>query len=169
MVDVELSDDPVFGDTLAGYRSVLALPIYDRGEIAMWAILLGTQRDTFSETQFEDLLLRANLIGLSMQNFNISRQLKKANERNREEIDRIARIQRALLPAALPTVPGVEFAVSYETFDQAGGDLYDFYQLPSCTSGTRIAVIIRGCLRTRTSRGGGYGNGAFVSRVILPR
>ena len=141
-VDIDVTDDSVFGDTLTGYRSALSLPIYERGEIAMWAILLGDQRDTFSESQFEDLLLRANLIGLSLQKFVISAALKKANERNREEIDRIASIQRALLPAALPKVPGLEFAVSYVTFDRAGGDLYGFYKLPDAVGGNRIGIII---------------------------
>ena len=41
----------------------------------------------------------------------------------------MARIQRALLPQPIPDIPGIRLAVSYETFGQVGGDLYDFIPL----------------------------------------
>jgi sigma-B regulation protein RsbU (phosphoserine phosphatase) len=48
-------------------------------------------------------------------------------------IDREARqmgeLQRALLPASLPRVSGLEIAASYEPTGRAGGDLYDFFPL----------------------------------------
>src|SRR5258707_11906626 len=49
------------------------------------------------------------------------------------QIDREARqvgeLQRALLPASLPRIAGLEIAVSYEPSGRAGGDLYDFFPL----------------------------------------
>jgi sigma-B regulation protein RsbU (phosphoserine phosphatase) len=39
-----------------------------------------------------------------------------------------------LLPDPLPQIPGLEIAASYETFGEAGGDLYDFIQLDKATS-----------------------------------
>jgi sigma-B regulation protein RsbU (phosphoserine phosphatase) len=56
-------------------------------------------------------------------------QLQEANHKIRQEVERIAAIQRALLPIRLPAIQGVELAASYATFDQAGGDLYDFLPL----------------------------------------
>jgi len=56
----------------------------------------------------------------------ISKQLLHANERIQREVEQIARIQRAMLPQSLPTIPGIKIASNYETFDTAGGDLYDF-------------------------------------------
>ena len=53
-------------------------------------------------------------------------QLKEATARIRAEVEHIAAIQRALLPLKLPAIQGLEIATSYETFDEAGGDLYDF-------------------------------------------
>jgi sigma-B regulation protein RsbU (phosphoserine phosphatase) len=48
-------------------------------------------------------------------------------------IDREARqvgeLQRALLPASLPRIAGLEMAASYEPSGRAGGDLYDFFPL----------------------------------------
>src|SRR6185503_9039699 len=59
----------------------------------------------------------------------------------------IAKIQRTLLPLDLPQIPGLSIATSYETFDTAGGDLYDFTVLPTPPEGpTRfdgwIAMVI---------------------------
>jgi serine phosphatase RsbU (regulator of sigma subunit) len=62
-------------------------------------------------------------------------QLKEATERIRAEVEHIAAIQRALLPLKLPIIAGLEIAASYETFDQAGGDLYDFISI-SAPSGS---------------------------------
>jgi serine phosphatase RsbU (regulator of sigma subunit) len=72
--------------------------------------------------------------------------LRNANERIRLEMNRIAQIQRALLPGSLPVIPGTDIAVSYETFDEAGGDLYDLYPLSQAHGGSpddqRWAVLI---------------------------
>ncbi len=38
-------------------------------------------------------------------------------------------LQRALLPASLPRIAGLEIAVSYEPSGRAGGDLYDLFPL----------------------------------------
>ena len=51
---------------------------------------------------------------------------EQVNRKLDAEVDRIASIQRALLPAELPQVNGLDMVVSYETFDRAGGDMYAF-------------------------------------------
>jgi sigma-B regulation protein RsbU (phosphoserine phosphatase) len=53
-------------------------------------------------------------------------QLQEATKVIQGEVEHIAAIQRALLPQKLPAITGLEIATSYETFDKAGGDLYDF-------------------------------------------
>jgi len=40
-------------------------------------------------------------------------------------MQRIANIQKALLPCPMPEIPGLSAAASYSVFDQAGGDLYE--------------------------------------------
>jgi len=47
------------------------------------------------------------------------------------EVDRIATIQKCLLPPPTPTVPGLEVAEWSETYDRAGGDQYDYVPLPN--------------------------------------
>jgi hypothetical protein len=52
-------------------------------------------------------------------------------ERRREvEMDLVARMQRGLLPRALPRISGWEVAARSELADRAGGDLYDVLQAP---------------------------------------
>ena len=46
------------------------------------------------------------------------------------ELQTIADLQQALLPAELPRVPGLELAAHYQTANRAGGDYYDFFPLP---------------------------------------
>ncbi len=53
-------------------------------------------------------------------------------ERERDQVQHLARaLQRALLPPALPDVPGVEVAAYYHpaSADEVGGDFYDIFPL----------------------------------------
>jgi sigma-B regulation protein RsbU (phosphoserine phosphatase) len=119
-----LRGDPVVGDALAGYRSMMAIPLFDGGEALNWAVTLRPQPDAFSVAELEETLLRANLGGAAVKNALMTRELRSAHAAIRREVEQIAKIQRALLPAELPEIPGLEIGVSYETFDQAGGDMY---------------------------------------------
>ena len=120
-----LRDDPVFGDRLARFGSMMAIPLFDQGEPLNWSITLREDPQGISEKELEDSILRSNLGGATVKNVIVNRQLREANATVRREIEQIARIQRALLPQTLPKIPGLSIATSYETFDTAGGDLYD--------------------------------------------
>jgi phosphoserine phosphatase RsbU/P len=57
---------------------------------------------------------------------------RKAADRDRERLQQlVASLQRSLLPATLPAVPGVEAAAHYHmaSVDEVGGDFYDLFQL----------------------------------------
>jgi len=133
LLDLHLADDPVLGDRLAAYRSFMAVPLFDDGEPLNWAIVVRKKPNAFSLEQLENQILRGNLIGGTVRTVLLANRLRKANETIRSEMDRIASIQRALLPSAMPRVPGVSLAASYETFDTAGGDIYSFRKLDSKT------------------------------------
>jgi serine phosphatase RsbU (regulator of sigma subunit) len=55
------------------------------------------------------------------------------------ELRTIGDIQKSLLPAALPEVPGYRLAVHYATSARSGGDYYDFFPLPDGRLGLLIA------------------------------
>lgn len=123
---LDAAADPVLGDRLATFGSLMAIPLFDNGEPINWAISLRRNPEGFSVADVEDQILRSNLVGNTVRTVVLAKQLREANERNREEVERIVRIQKALLPDSMPAIPGVSLAASYETFDRAGGDLYTF-------------------------------------------
>jgi len=126
--DVDLSHEPSLDGKLGRYRSLMAVPVVSIDVPIDWVVLLETDI-VFNERDVEDLIMRANLIGAMAQNLQTSNQLRLANGHIDAELEQIARIQRSLLPDHLPSIPGVQIATSYSTFDVVGGDLYDFTAL----------------------------------------
>ena len=119
-----LRDDPVLGDTMSKYGSMLALPLFDGGEPLNWSITFREPREAFTISEVEETILRGNLGGAAVKNTMITRQLRESHAAQRREFEQIAKIQRALLPPVIPDIPGLDIDVSYEMFDQAGGDMY---------------------------------------------
>lgn len=146
--DLDVTDDPVLGDGLAGYVSLAAQPLFDGGKILNWAISLSNDPSIHHEQELEDGLLRANLIGGTVKHVQTAKKLRLAHQRIKDEVERIANIQQALLPDKLPDIPGVSIAAKYHTYDQAGGDMYSFHALgtglgrTSKTPDGRWAILI---------------------------
>jgi len=64
-------------------------------------------------------------------------------KRMEEELAVGRQIQLSLLPQHLPDLPGWEFAAIYETAGQVGGDLYDFFTLPTANGGpSQLGLVI---------------------------
>ncbi len=129
---LSIRDDAIVGDLLAAYRSLMAIPLFDDGEPLNWAIFLRKDPEGFSVEELEQAILRANLVGTTVKSALIAKELREAHARIRAEVDRVAAIQRTLLPDPLPKIPGLSVVASYQTFDQAGGDHYDFRPLRPC-------------------------------------
>jgi phosphoserine phosphatase RsbU/P len=122
-------NDPVFGDQLSQQRSAIAVPVFVGQDVTQWVVMMDQNPDAFSLQDIDNLLVRANMLVLLSENKRIAQRLKAANEQIRDEMDRIAKIQRALIPQVLPAIPGVSFAARYLTYDTAGGDYYDIFPL----------------------------------------
>ena len=145
MHDLDLAADPTLAESFGASRSLAAAPVLDPSLPINWVVLLHADPDRFGEQDLEELILRANLVGAITKGLLMSQQLEAANLRIAREIEQIARIQRTLLPAQLPEIPGMAIAAHYETFDRAGGDLYDFARMegdPTTTHDDRWAVLI---------------------------
>ena len=134
--NLSVKNDSVLGNALESYRSLMAIPLFDNGEPLNWAIFLREDPQGFTVQELEQAILRSNLIGNTVKNVLIAKQLREAHSRIRAEIEHVADIQRALLPNPLPNIPGLQIATSYETFDQAGGDHYDFRPLCEMPDGS---------------------------------
>jgi len=79
----------------------------------------------FRQEDVDLLQTVATQTGLAMHATRVAAQLARREQLERDL--RVARqIQRSLLPANVPQVVGLEFAVHYEPAYQIGGDFYDF-------------------------------------------
>jgi len=133
--NLNLRGDPVLGDELAGFGSLMAIPLFDEGLPVNWAIRLHPDPQGFSLDELEDAILRGNLVGGTIKNTLVSSRLQAANQLIEREVEHVARIQRALLPQELPAITGVTMAAGFETFGTAGGDLYEVVPLQRLPDG----------------------------------
>jgi phosphoserine phosphatase RsbU/P len=129
-------DDAAFAE-LGQYHSLAACP-GALGQRDHWVFILDPCADEYSSATLDYLLLRVMLIGSALKNLQTAtelqaayRKLTVATEFIQSEVDRIAAIQKALLPPPRPVVPGLDVAAWSETYDRAGGDLYDYTALSS--------------------------------------
>jgi len=152
---LNLQSDPVLGDRLAGFRSAMAIPLYDDGQALNWSVGLHREADAFRSSQVEEFILRGNLIGRVTRNLVIQKELDALNAQFAEQLQEIAAIQQSLLPSVTPTVSGIEIATSYLTSKHAGGDYFDFFEM----DGNRFGVIIADVA--------GHGAGAATVVAIL--
>ncbi len=135
-------DDPTLPTEMAGYRAVMAIPVFAANAARDWVILFDRRPDGFSAEDVEHVLVRTSLVRAVIENLDIARQLFEANLKIQQEIAEIASIQRALLPPEPPCVPGLKFACSYNTAGQAGGDLYDLAMFGAATPNPALAILV---------------------------
>ncbi|MCZ6836862.1 MAG: PP2C family protein-serine/threonine phosphatase [Planctomycetota bacterium] len=162
---VYLKNDPVLGNAISKYGSLIAVPLFEQGEPINWAIMLREEAKGYTEKDLEDSILRSNLVGTTVRNKMALKQLREANAVIRHEMNQIARIQKALLPRELPDIPGVRLGAHYETFDTAGGDMYDL--VPRIRSDDRTTFDADGPWALLVADAAGHGPAAATVVAML--
>ncbi len=147
-------DDPAL-HYLQGQRSLMAVPHYDKGVGLNMVVTMSKQLGAYDPEQFPERYWMSSLFGRATQNLVLSDELKRAYEIVERELNVVADIQRSLLPKTLPAIPGLELAAHYQTSQWAGGDYYDFFELPGSRWGFLIADV------------SGHGTPAAVMMAIL--
>ena len=127
--DVDWSLDPTFHQMLRGYSSAIAIPISADRLPMNWSLLLKRSPNRFAVSDLEDAVERTALASALLENQILAADLARANRQIDREARQVGELQRALLPAALPRIAGLEIAASYEPSGRAGGDIYDFFLL----------------------------------------
>ncbi len=88
-------------------------------------VYVESLKQSFRQEDVDLLQAIATQAGLAMHATRVAEQLARREKLERDL--RVARqIQRSLLPANVPQVVGLDFAVHYEPAYQIGGDFYDF-------------------------------------------
>lgn len=138
---LKVTGDPVLGEELASMGSCLAVPIFDGGQVRSWNVGFRREPEGFTPVDLEENLLSGNLFGAMTRNLISLKQIRSLNEKLGRQFEEVALIQRRLLPDGLPGVDGAMLGVSYLTSEQAGGDYYDFFELPGGKLGILIADV----------------------------
>ena len=133
-------DDPAY-EYLKDLRAFVALPLFDMGVALNMVVRFAKDVNTFANLNLADALLTANMFGRATSSLIMAQRLEAAYAQLDREMVRVAEIQKSLLPARLPKVPGLDIAVSYKPADRAGGDYYDFFDLEDGRWGFLIADV----------------------------
>ncbi|MEP0844016.1 MAG: stage II sporulation protein E, partial [Phycisphaerae bacterium] len=112
--DLRVAPDDPAADHLAGQRSLLAIPNFDQGVSLNMVVLLRRVPDGFDPQYLPEWVWMSNLFGRATLNLVLSDELKRAYAIVEREMRVVADIQRSLLPAELPVVPGLSLAAHYE-------------------------------------------------------
>jgi sigma-B regulation protein RsbU (phosphoserine phosphatase) len=123
---------------LEGFKTLAAMPQYDDGVGLNVTMLLLEPDEEIDLAVLPLLHWQTGLFGRGTQNLVLRNQLDTALTTLHAELNVVGEIQRSLLPAETPRIAGFDVAAFYHTSARAGGDYYDFFELP----GGRWGVLI---------------------------
>ncbi len=139
--DLEVDAGDPARDYLAGYRSLLAVPVFDAGEARNMIIVLRREPDAFERTAIPQIVWTSNLFGWATHNLVLRRELQDMYNLLDREMAIIGDIQRSLLPDDLPEIATLDLAAHYQPARRAGGDYYDFFPIGDDCLGIFIADV----------------------------
>ncbi len=139
--DLQVNPNDPSEPYLRGMKSLSAIPLYDQGEALNMVVMLCRGRAGFDEEALPERVWMGNLFGRATHNLVLSAELATAYEAVDRELKIVADMQRSLLPRQFPEVAGLKIASHYQTSRRAGGDYYDFFELPNGQWGILIADV----------------------------
>jgi sigma-B regulation protein RsbU (phosphoserine phosphatase) len=140
--NLRIRDDPAVGNVLSEMGSCVAVPLLDAGEDLNWSFMFRRDPAGYDEDELAEALLVSNLVGSMTKHLVANQEIRRLNQRLTAQFEEVARVQQSLLPTRHPEVPGLVIATSYLPSDLAGGDYYDFFELPGPPAGGRWGFLI---------------------------
>ncbi|MFO0873629.1 MAG: PP2C family protein-serine/threonine phosphatase [Phycisphaerales bacterium] len=140
---------------LEGCRSLVAFPMYDRGDAVGMVVLLGPSDQECGAPDLCGLAIMAALLERADRAYSLAKQLETTCRALDAELAAAASVQRWLLPPPAPPTPSVDVASFYRTAHHCGGDYYDAGTLANGAFGVLIADV------------SGHGAAAAVLMAIL--
>ena len=128
--------------TLRGsrFRSILAFPIFVKGENIGTLALLKELPDGFNKEMTKIVSTFANQAGISIENFRLLEEAIQG-ERYKEELKIAKTVQKSLLPQVLEQDAEFEIAAFSESADEVGGDYYDTLRINANETSLIIADV----------------------------
>ena len=112
------------GDDAEGIGMRMGAPLIYAGS-HYGVVYVESKRTGFRQEDVDLLQAVATSAGLAIHATRVAAQLVR-RERLERDLGVARQIQRSLLPANVPAIVGLDFAVHYEPAYQIGGDFYDF-------------------------------------------
>ncbi len=126
-----------------GMRSSLTCPLVVEGRAIGFLFFDTLVPGAYSEAHVDSFLEIAGVVAVVLERGRMfsemaeqkavierqSRSLELESERGKVEMELARKVQRALIPDALPDCPGLRLAMLYEPAAAVGGDLFDFIRL----------------------------------------
>jgi serine phosphatase RsbU (regulator of sigma subunit)/pSer/pThr/pTyr-binding forkhead associated (FHA) protein len=143
ILSADAASDERFGmaQSIADFsiRSMMCAPMLGNEGQPLGVIQVDTlnQRSRFTDSDLEVLASVASQAAVAIDNAKMHEQVV-AQRALQRDLELARRMQRALLPAKPPQVPGYYFFDYYQAAREVGGDYYDYVPLP----GGRYAVIV---------------------------
>jgi serine phosphatase RsbU (regulator of sigma subunit) len=122
------------------FRSILAFPIYVKGENIGTLALLKELPDGFNKEMTKIVSTFANQAGISIENFRLLEEALQS-ERYKEELKIAKMVQKSLLPQVLEQDSHYEIAAFSESADEVGGDYYDTLRISAHETSLIIADV----------------------------
>lgn len=119
------------------FRSILAFPIFVKGENIGTLALLKELAEGFNKEMTKIVSTFANQAGISIENFRLMEEALQ-NERYKEELKIAKMVQKSLLPDVLEKDDDFDIAAFSESADEVGGDYYDTLR----TNPNEVSLII---------------------------
>ena len=132
-----VENDPIFGNLLSSYRSLMAAPLLFGDHVGSWVIVFSTQQNRYTPQHLENHIVRASMLMNHMRAAMITEELRRANAWIHNEVNDIAQLQRTMLPKELPQTESFRCVSHYNTFHEAGGDYFDLIPLGDGTDSER--------------------------------
>lgn len=122
------------------FRSILAFPIFVKGENIGTLALLKELPDGFNKEMTKIVSTFANQAGISIENFRLLEEAIQG-ERYKEELKIAKTVQKSLLPQVLEQDAQFEVAAFSESADEVGGDYYDTLRVNAQETSMIIADV----------------------------
>jgi phosphoserine phosphatase RsbU/P len=122
------------------FRSILAFPIYVKGENIGTLALVKELAEGFNKEMTKIVSTFANQAGISIENFRLMEEALQ-NERYKEELKIAKMVQKSLLPQVLEQFSDFEIAAFSESADEVGGDYYDTLRMNDHEASLIIADV----------------------------
>jgi sigma-B regulation protein RsbU (phosphoserine phosphatase) len=118
-------------------RSALFVPMLAGQDLIGFISIQSQLPNAFTQDDTRILAAMANQAALAIANIRLQRQAE-TQARLERELRLASDIQRSLLPASCPVVPGFEIAAHWRSAREVSGDFYDFLSL----SNGRLGIVI---------------------------